>query len=230
MGPLAGTHHRELNRQQAELNRLMLSFQQHERAMALFLQQHARLHARAMARTDPWSLEDDVLEGLGADDLRRVPAGCMHSLAWLLWHMARCEDIAINLLVAAGDQVLLAGGWLEKLGVSARDTGNCMDAAEIDAFSQTVDLEALRAYRVAVGRRTREIAAGLGPADLKRKVDPACLQRVWDEGAVLPAASGIVEYWGRRNTAGLLLMPASIDILKIQFRMILTGSFIPTLL
>lgn len=209
MAPLAETHYRELNRQQAELNRLMLSFQRHEQAMALFLQQHARLHARAMAGTEPWSLEDEVLEGLSPEDLRRLPPGGEHSLAWLLWHIARCEDIAMNLLVAGSDQVLLAGGWLEKLGISARDTGNCMDAAEIEAFSQAVDLEALRAYRVAVGRRTREIAAGLGPADLKRKVEPARLQRVWDEGAVLPAASGVVEYWGRRNTAGLLLMPAS---------------------
>jgi hypothetical protein len=30
-----------------------------------------------------------------------------------------------------------------------------------------------------------------------------------DEGAVVAAAKGVVEYWGRRNTAGLLLMPAT---------------------
>ncbi len=209
MTSLLESHYKELNRRQAELNRLMLSFSDHEQAMAIFFQQHARLHAREMAGSEAWSLEDDVLEGLSADDLRRVPSGCEHSLAWLLWHMARCEDIALNLLVAGGNQVLLTGGWLEKLGISARDTGNCMDAAEMAAFSQAVDVNALRAYRISVGRRTREIAAGLSPKDLQRKVDPARLQRVWDEGAVLPAARGIVEYWGRRTVAGLLLMPAS---------------------
>ena len=209
MTATAENHYRELNRQQAELNRLMLSFQHHEQAMALFLQQHARLHAQAMAGTEPWSLEDDVLEGLSPEDIRRIPAGCEHSLAWLLWHMARCEDIAMNLLVAGSDQVLLSGGWLEKLGIADRDTGNAMTPAEIEAISQAVEVDALRAYRVAVGRRTREIAMPLSAADLKRKVEPDRLQRVWDEGAVLPAVSGIVEYWSKRNVAGLLLMPAS---------------------
>ena len=84
-----------------------------------------------------------------------------------------------------------------------------MDEAGIADFSAEVDIEALRAYRVAVGRRTREIVKQLGPEDLKRKVDPARLQRVWDEGAVVEAASGIVDYWGKRDVAGLLLMPAS---------------------
>jgi len=44
---------------------------------------------------------------------------------------------------------------------------------------------------------------------LLQKVDPARLQRVWDEKAVVEAASGIVDYWGKRNVAGLLLMPAT---------------------
>jgi hypothetical protein len=44
----------------------------------------------------------------------------------------------------------------------------------------------LRAYRAAVGRRTRHVVTPLTPAQLK--------QRVRDEGAVAPAASGIVDY------------------------------------
>jgi hypothetical protein len=30
-----------------------------------------------------------------------------------------------------------------------------------------------------------------------------------DEGAVVPAAHGIADYWASRNIAGLLLMPAT---------------------
>ena len=55
----------------------------------------------------------------------------------------------------------------------------------------------------------REIVQQLEPQALKRKVDPSHLQQVWDEGAVVEAARGIVDYWGRRNIAGLLLMPAT---------------------
>jgi hypothetical protein len=33
------------------------------------------------------------------------------------------------------------------------------------------------------------------------------LQRLVDEGAVVQAASGLLEYWGGLDVAGLLLMP-----------------------
>jgi hypothetical protein len=62
---------------------------------------------------------------------------------------------------------------------------------------------------LAVGRRTREIVKQLQPAELKQKVEPSRLQQVLDEGAVVEAARGIVDYWSKRNTAGLLLMPAT---------------------
>jgi len=29
-----------------------------------------------------------------------------NSLVWLVWHMARAEDVPVNLVVARGDQVL----------------------------------------------------------------------------------------------------------------------------
>jgi hypothetical protein len=65
----------------------------------------------------------------------------------------------------------------------------------------------LRAYRIAVGRRTEKIVRQLTPDELKQKVDPVRLQQVKDEGAVVAAASVITDYWGGRTIAGLLLMP-----------------------
>jgi hypothetical protein len=38
------------------------------------------------------------------------------------------------------------------------------------------------------------------------KVEPSHLQRVLDEGAVVEAAGGLIDHWGRRTKAGLLLM------------------------
>jgi hypothetical protein len=123
--------------------------------------------------------------------------------------MARCEDITMNLLVAGSPQILHRDNWLEQMRITAQDTGNAMSWEEIAQFSAAIDIGALRAYRVAVGRRTREIVKQLGPEELKQKVDPARLQRVRDEGAVVEAARGIADYWGRRTVAGLLLMPAT---------------------
>jgi hypothetical protein len=202
---------------QTELRRIMTRSERHDEAIQLFLSQHAMLHSARMAAempvrialTEPWSFEDEVLDDMTEEQIRRIPRNCEHSVAWIIWHIARCEDITMNLLVAGSSQVLNQDGWLDRIKTPIRDTGNEMDEAGIIHFSDSIDAEALRAYRVAVGRRTQKIVKQLGPEDLKRKVDPARLQRVWDEGAVVEAASGIVDYWGKRNVAGLLLMPAS---------------------
>jgi len=200
-------------KRQTELRQIMTRSGQHDKAIDLFLRQHTMLHsakmAARMAGTESWSFEDAVLDDMTEEQIRRIPRNCEHSVAWIIWHIARCEDITMNLLVAGGPQVLNQDGWLERVKTPICHTGNEMDVADIADFSTAVDIKALRAYRVAVGRRTREIAKQLGPEGLKRKVDPVRLQRVWDEGVVVEAASGIVDYWGKRDVAGLLLMPAS---------------------
>ena len=75
------------------------------------------------------------------------------------------------------------------------------------ALSQQVAFEELRAYRNAVGRRTREIVSALTAEDMLRMTPPERLQRGLDEGAISPAAPGLVDYWGSLTAAGLLLMP-----------------------
>jgi len=59
-----------------------------------------------------------------------------------------------------------------------------MTSEEIMEFSQNINLKELRNYRIAVGRKTREIILKLDSVDLKRKIEPQRLQRVLDEGAV----------------------------------------------
>jgi hypothetical protein len=123
--------------------------------------------------------------------------------------MARIEDVAMNTLVAGSPQVLAGDNWIERLVTPVRHTGNAMDKTDVEVLSETVDIDALREYRTAVGRRTREIVRQPQPEDLKQKVDAARLQQVMDQGDLLEAASGIADYWGKRTIAGLLLMPAT---------------------
>jgi len=198
-----------LNRQQTELRRIMTSFDQHDRAIQLFLSQHAMLHSAKMAQTEPWSFEDEVLNNMTEERIRHIPRNCEHSVAWCIWHIARIEDVAMNLLVAGRPQILHRDNWLARMKMTVGDTGNAMDEQGIAALSATIDIAALRAYRLAVGRGTREMVQQLGPEAPKQKVESSRLQQVLDEGAVVEAASGIVDYWSRRNIAGLLLMPAT---------------------
>ena len=82
-----------------------------------------------------------------------------------------------------------------------------MNQEEVARLSAQVDIEALRAYRIAVGRRTREIINQLKPGEGKQKIEPSRLQQLKDAGAVLDEAEWLIRYWGRLNKAGLLLMP-----------------------
>lgn len=197
------------NQHQKEFRQALLSFEEHEKALGLFMVQHGVLHSAALDETLPYSYEDEILSGMTDYQVRRIPVNCEQSVAWNLWHIARIEDVTMNVLVAGGSQLFLSEGWFERLRIAARDTGNMMSEDAIRLLSSTIDLEHLRGYRLAVGRRTREVVNGLSVGEIKKKVDSARLQRVLVEGAVVEDAMGLIEYWGGRTIAGLLLMPAT---------------------
>lgn len=195
------------NEQQQVFQNALLREHDHARAIVLFLAQHAATHAAGMAPSGLWSFADEALVGLDEAAMRHIPPDGEHSIAWILWHLARIEDVTMNLLVAGSPQIFSRDGWSERLKAGIRHTGNAMEVESVARLGQTVDIEALQAYRMAVGRRTREIARQLEPQQLKQKVDPARLQTICAQGAVLAGAGEIVTYWGGRTIAGLLLMP-----------------------
>jgi hypothetical protein len=195
------------NRQQKELRQALTGSGDRQHAIQLFLSQHAMVHSAVMSQSGLWSCEDELWHDISEEIVRRIPRNCEHSIAWIMYHIARIEDVTMNLLVAGSPQLVFRGDWIERMKVSIRDTGNGMDDQAVADLSLTIDIEALRAYRVTVGRRTRQIVTQLQPEELKHRVDPSRLQRVRDEGAVVEAASAVLDYWSRRTIAGLLLMP-----------------------
>ena len=131
-------YRKSLNSRQTELRRLLSSGDRFQEAMDLFLSHHALLHSAKMARTGAWSFEDGVLDDITEEQMRRVPQNCEHSVAWCFWHIARCEDITLNLLVAGSPQVLLCDDWHGRMKVKACDTGNAMDEREMAALGCSV--------------------------------------------------------------------------------------------
>lgn len=201
------TEQKRWNRRQKVLRQLLSKPEQHQDSIGFFLEQHGMLHAPEVTPVEHWSYEEELLRDLDEAQMRRIPPAAEHSIAWLIWHVARIEDVAMNLLVAGTAQLLHKDGWLKRLGITVRDTGNLMGEDGVGELSSTIDIEAVKAYRQAVGRRTREIAKALRPEQLKQKVEPSRLQRVAAEGAVIEAASDLIDYWSKRTIAGLLLMP-----------------------
>ncbi len=195
------------NENQQKLRRFLARPEDHQKAVDLFLVQHAMVHSAKEFEMGLYSFEDEIWGGLDDPSARFVPPKFEHSIVWCFWHLTRCEDITMNLLVAGTSQLLLQDGWFERMRVPARDTGNAMDASGIADFSARIDIAALSAYRQAVVRRTREIVKGLRPEDMKRKTDPVRLQQALEAGAVLSSQQWLIDYWAGLTVAGLLLMP-----------------------
>jgi hypothetical protein len=201
-------HLKKLNQLHKSLRAALTTGDGEEDAIHLFFALHSQLHSRLVSPNTPWSYEDFLLEGLDEAQFRKIPERQEHSLAWIVWHLSRVEDVTMNLLVAGRHQVFERGRWQEKTRSPIKHTaGNGTGLKVVQALSAAVDINALRAYRVAVGVATQEIVQSLTLFDFKRKVSSENIQRILDEGAVLPAGKDVVDYWSRRDVAGLLLMP-----------------------
>jgi hypothetical protein len=172
----------------------------------LFDVQHSHVNS---ARLGPVALsyQDLVLDGLEAEDIRRCPGTDLNSIAWLLWHMARCEDAAVNAVLCDADQVL-DDRWCRDLRIDRVDIGTGMTIDEVAALSAAVDLEALLAYRLAVAQRTR---VALGQLDDERLSVPAMapsqLQRLRDLGLFGANAGFIPEFWSTKPLIWFLWLP-----------------------
>jgi hypothetical protein len=164
-------------------------------AVDFFLLRYEMLHR---------TLLDDLLAGLTEAQVRGRPHSGVNTVAWLMWHAARVEDVGLNRLIVDGAQVL-DGGWLARLGVDRRDVGTGMTDVEVDALSARIDLSALRGYWDALTRRTLEVVPSLRGQDLDVVVSADRVKRVCvDEGAVAPAAVWLGEFWAKRTRAWLL--------------------------
>jgi hypothetical protein len=195
------------NRQQHLLQRALSRPEKHPEYLSLFLSQHAQVHSSKMSHAGKWSFEDEVLDGMDDSTLRCIPPKGEHSIAWILWHLARVEDVTMNILVAGSAQLLEKEGWLDKMGSNIKDTGNAANMEKITRLSNTLDLDNLMDYRIAVGQRTRQIVGQLTPNELKQKVHPDRIIQIRLTGSMVAAADDVLDYWSKRTIAGLLLMP-----------------------
>ena len=142
-------------------------------ARDLFLDQHAAVHAAAVGG-NKMSLADRTFGGLSDAQMRVRPREDLNSIAWLMFHIARAEDVMVNVILAGRSQVF-DDSWDNRLGVTRRDFGIGMTSSEVTELTQQVDVAALREYRDAVGGRTREVVSGFKPQDCRARRR----QRAW---------------------------------------------------
>lgn len=191
--------------QQELLSQLMQSTELPSLAagLRLFLAQHVQLHFTDGRQ----SLADSALAGLSEQQWRLKPNANTNPIAWLIWHMARIEDVTFHLLVIERTQVF--DEWFGQLTIGRRDVGTGMNTEEAVALSDTISLPALRAYWRAVGQRTQQAAQLLEPTILKERAKPESIQRLFAEGMVTPQSAELAQWWAERTKGELLVQPVS---------------------
>ncbi|MDD3244413.1 MAG: hypothetical protein PHD32_11960 [Eubacteriales bacterium] len=87
-----------------ELQRMVRVAAQFSRAMELFLSLHGRLHRSGVSGGAPGAV-DALFAALPAKAYAAMPTAKDETIAWAVWHIARIEDLTMNLLVARSAQV-----------------------------------------------------------------------------------------------------------------------------
>jgi hypothetical protein len=119
-------------------------------ARAYFLELYRHAHGAEEYPTAPASI---VLNRLTPEQQRATLPG-HNSVAWNVWHIARGEDWGINTMLRGAEQVLTAGDWNRKMGISEPGFGFGMTDEGAAQLSKSIDLAALRAYFDAVTAET----------------------------------------------------------------------------
>jgi len=147
----------------------------------------------------------NLVRGLTEAQLRRSPHPALNPIAWTLWHIARCEDVAVNRLLADQAQVLAEGGWASRLGVAREDCGTGMPKDQVADLCGAISLAGLDAYRRAVTARTLAVVGSLPLTELNERLTQARLRKVFvEEGAGGAAADKVVAAYEGHSKGWLL--------------------------
>ena len=129
----------------------------------------------------------------------------LNSIAWIIWHMARCEDVAINRIISAGEQVLDTDNYDRRLRVQRRDIGTSMSFNEVINLSNKIDINSLREYITAVATKTQKVIRELPPELLNQIPNPAYLMKVlFEEGALNKNSEWVAEHYSNKTKGWFL--------------------------
>lgn len=190
-----------------ELSRIIRKDYEIENAKKLFAQIHKQVNHSGLY--DNVTTEaDKILCDITDDELAIIPTEDDETIAWSLWHIARIEDITINILAKSGEQIF-NDKWKKKMCAPFADTGNSYGDNKMMRLSKSLNYNELMKYKKAVAESTKEFVMSLKPEDMKRKVNNLDIRRVLTSGGVTTDTNSIwlLEYWGGKDVAGLLLMP-----------------------
>ncbi|OBB40961.1 MULTISPECIES: mycothiol transferase [unclassified Mycobacterium] len=113
---------------------------------------------------------ENLTDGLTDEVAFFRPTPTANSIAWLVWHSARQQDVQLA-GIAGTDQVWLRDGWVDRFGLDLprEDMGYGHGPEEVGRVRAPADL--LAGYAHAVHKATLEYIASVTPDELSRVID-----------------------------------------------------------
>lgn len=150
--------------------------------------------------------ERTVLQPTPRTLLTARPGGAGNSIGWVMWHLARVEDVVIHVVVRGQRPVLATGDWGRRMGVSDERVGTGFTEAEVETFSRAADPEQVDAYWQAVRAATAAWFAEV-PLEALDAV-PDLDARLATVPPIVPAeAEWLLKFWRGRPAGWFLRFP-----------------------
>ncbi len=108
-------------------------------------------------------------DGLSGEQIHMVPEGESHSIAWIMWHGARVEDLIVQQMIKGQPQEWVAGGWADQLGLPAQSFGTGHTTDEARAI-HIKDAAAFQRYADAVAAHTHHLLDTASDEELEREI------------------------------------------------------------
>jgi hypothetical protein len=201
----------ELNSEIKKIKSLFSKEKTFDEGKQAFLALHSQFYSSKMTGGAARTFEDALFDGLTEKAARTSVNKKGRTVLYGVWHSTRIEDITMNLLVDKKTQVYIRDGFKAAIHAGIDHTGNSLSIDEILVMSAKINIDALRKYRLHVGIQSHKIIQLLEYQELKQKVAARDIDRICHEGAVddVPSANWLLDFWRRKTTEGILMMPAS---------------------
>lgn len=134
------------------------------------------------------------------------------NIIWNLWHIMRIEDLIVNILICEKESILNEK-LKNELNISITDTGNSLTKEEIKKFAKNINIKKLKYYSDKISKNTINLIKRLKAEDIKRKINKINLEKIINGCGVTKDNLWLIDYWGKKDIAGLLLMPLSRHII-----------------
>jgi len=136
---------------------------------------------------------ENAIKGLSQEELAWRPKPHSNSIAFLLWHLARVEDLWINRILLGGKEVYEAAGWNKKFGTPAQDSGFGYDVAKLNSWP-VPKLALLKEYAGVVREKTLAYLKSVNEKKLDEPKDFG-----WRKGTVGTALSHLISEIGEHS-------------------------------